>query len=90
MITSVSVKWAATVAVYGKKVHPERLNKEMRENSEKFNWTGIVFPLSLDEIDKYEKQNDYGICVITYDEREGFGRVLAWDAFLMNSKFIIL
>lgn len=45
----------------------------MRDNSEKFNWTGIEFLLSLDEIDKFEKQNDYGICVITYDEREGFG-----------------
>ena len=52
---------------------PQRLNKKMRDNSAKFNWTGIDFPVSPKEINKFEKQNDYGICVITYDERKGFG-----------------
>ena len=67
-------KWAVTSAVYPVKKEPQRLNNKMRENSEKFNWTGIDFPLSLKEIDKFEKQNDYGICVITYDEKRFWSR----------------
>lgn len=35
-------KWAVTSAVYRKEKDPQRLNKEMRENSEKFDWSGIV------------------------------------------------
>ena len=65
-----------TFSCYPAKKDPQRLNNKMREISEKFkkfNWTVIDFPVSLKEIDKFEKQNDYGICVVTYDEREGFG-----------------
>ena len=29
-----------TSAIYTAKNHPERLNKKMRDNSEKFNWSG--------------------------------------------------
>ena len=39
-------KWAITSAVFPKKKDPQRLNKQMRENSEKFNWKGIEFPLN--------------------------------------------
>jgi len=38
-----------------KKKDPQRLTKELRKNSEKFNWDGIVFPISLRDIDKFEK-----------------------------------
>ena len=44
----------------------------MRENSKKFNCSGIEFPVSLKDISKFEKQNDIDICVIVYDEKEGF------------------
>ena len=40
-------KWTATSAIYTVKNNPERLNKNMRDNSEKFNWSGIEFPVSL-------------------------------------------
>ena len=40
-------KWAVTSAIYTAKNHPERLNMEMRINSEKFKWSGIEFPVSL-------------------------------------------
>ena len=62
----------------------------MRDNSEKFNCTGIDFPVSLKEIDKFEKQNDYGICVITYDEREGFGVGRTCEKDIDKSKIIDL
>ena len=59
-------KWAVTSAVYRRKVHPERLNDEMRANSEKLNWEGIDFPTPLDQITKFEKQNPYSINVYGY------------------------
>ena len=39
-------KWAVTSAIYTAKNHSERLNKKMRDNSEKFNWSVIEFLLS--------------------------------------------
>ena len=62
-------KWAVTSAVYPQKDHTERLSKELRENSEKFDWTDIDFPTPLKQIERFEKQNlDYVIIVYGYDE----------------------
>ena len=63
-------KWAVTSAVFPRENHPERLNKEMRENSEKFDWSGIEFPvaaLSTTQIDRFERQNSYGINILGYE-----------------------
>ena len=59
-------KWAVTSAVYQRRVHPERLNSEMRANSEKLNWEGIDFPTPLNQIARFEKQNKYSINVYGY------------------------
>ena len=56
-------KWAVTSEAFPKKIRPERLNDEMRENSKHFDWTGIEFPVSPKNIDKFEKQNPYAINV---------------------------
>ena len=56
-------KWAVTSAVYQRKVHPERLNGEMKRNSEKLNWDDIDFPTPLTQITRFEKQNPYSINV---------------------------
>ena len=45
----------------------ERLSKRMREDSEKFDWTGIEFPVSLKQIDKFENNNPYAINVFGYE-----------------------
>ena len=60
-------KWAVTSAVFPAKEHGERLSKRMREDSEKFNWTGIEFPVSIKQIDKFENQNNYAINVFGYE-----------------------
>ncbi|MCG8374780.1 MAG: DNA polymerase, partial [Balneolales bacterium] len=60
-------KWAVTSAVFPKKKDPQRLNKQMREDSENFDWSGIEFPVSLKQIDKFEKQNPYAINVFGYE-----------------------
>jgi len=61
-------KWAVTSAMFPKKKDPQRLNKQMKENSEKFDWSGIEFPVSLKQIDKFEKQNPYAINVYGYND----------------------
>ena len=54
-------KWAITSAIYQREKHPQRLNKEMMNNSQNFNWGGFDFPVSIKQIDKFERQNDYAI-----------------------------
>ena len=60
-------KWAVTSAVFPQDKNAERLSKQMREDSEKFDWTGIEFPVSLKQIDKFENQNPYAINVLGYE-----------------------
>ena len=60
-------KWAVTSAVFPAERDGERLSKQMREDSEKFDWTGIEFPVSLKQIDKFENQNNYAINVLGYE-----------------------
>ena len=54
--------------MYKQDVHPERLNNQMRENSNNFDWSGIEFPVSLQDIVKFEKQNPYVINVLGYEK----------------------
>ena len=61
-------KWAVTSAVFPAKEHGERISKQMKKDSEKFDWTGIEFPVSLKQIDKFEKQNNYAINVFGYEK----------------------
>ena len=49
-------KWAVTSAIYPSKENAERLSKYV-ENSMKFDWSGINFPASLGDVDKFERQN---------------------------------
>ena len=61
-------KWSVTSAVFPKDKNPQRLNKQMRENSNNFDWLEIEFPVSLKDIDKFEKQNpQYKINVYGYE-----------------------
>ena len=61
-------KWAVTSAVYQRECHPERLNNEMRRNSEKLDWKGIDFPTPLGRISRFEKQNPFSINVFGWNE----------------------
>ena len=61
-------KWAITSAIYQREKHPERLNKKMRNNSQNFNWDGIDFPVSIKQIDKFERQNNYAVNVFGYED----------------------
>ena len=64
--------YAVTLALYPVKKNSQRLTQKMIENSKKFNCSGIEFTVTLKDISKFEKQNDINICVIVYDEKQGF------------------
>ena len=44
--------------------NPQRLNGEMRRNSERLNWKGIDFPTPLKQIKRFEELNPY--CINVY------------------------
>ena len=50
-----------TSAVFPKKKDPQRLNDEMREKWKNSNWSGMEFPVSTKNIERFEKQNPYAI-----------------------------
>ena len=61
-------KWAVTIAIYRPNVHPERVNKKLRANSENLNLEGIKFPTPLDHISIFEKNNPaYAVFVFGYE-----------------------
>ena len=61
-------KWTVTSAVFSQDKNAERLSKQMKKDSEKFDWKGIEFPVSLKQIDKFKKQNNYAINVFGYEK----------------------
>ena len=60
-------RWAVTSAVFPRKKDPQRLNSEMRGNSEKLNWINIDFPTPLNQITRFEEQNPYSINVYEWN-----------------------
>ena len=56
-------KWAVTSAIHTAKNNPKGVNKNMRDNSEKFNWKGIEFPVFLKQIVEFEKQTPFAVNV---------------------------
>ena len=61
--------WAVTIAENPPENHPERIGKETEKQSEKYNVKGIRFPMSLQNIGKFENQNpDLAINVFGYSK----------------------
>ena len=49
-------KWAVTAALHHKS-HPERISNLMRYTNG-YNWSGLEFPLAINKIDEFEKNNN--------------------------------
>ncbi len=90
-------KWAVTRALNPVSRDSERITKELRDQAEKYDWSGITFPVKLEDIKIWEKNNDKFVNVFGYDEdvqkvyviRMGdgcFGTVLEKD----QNKFVSL
>ena len=51
-------------------VHPERITKELKEQSERLDWSGLKFPVKLDHIVIFEKFNpSISINVFGFEDR---------------------
>ena len=50
-------KWSITRALNPVDVHPERITKELKDQSERLDWSGLKFPVDLNQIPIFEKFN---------------------------------
>jgi hypothetical protein len=62
--------WAVTRALNPINIHPERISKELKEQSKQLNWEGTEFPTPLNNIKKFEENNNIGINVFSADESQ--------------------
>ncbi|CAB3989184.1 Hypothetical predicted protein [Paramuricea clavata] len=61
-------KWAVTRALNLINIHPKRISKELEEQSKELNWEGTEFPTPLNNIKKFEENNNIGVNVFRADE----------------------
>ena len=50
-------KWSVTRARHPVDIHPERITKELKDQSERLDWSGLKFPVDLKQIIILEKLN---------------------------------
>ena len=50
-------KWSVVRALHPVDIHPERITKELKDQSERLDWSGLKFPVKLDQIVIFEKFN---------------------------------
>ena len=63
--------WCVLRALNPTPSHPERIDKKLKEKENTLNMEGIVYPVSLLDINKFEKQNEtISITVFGYNERD--------------------
>ena len=58
--------------VTSKKNHAERITQKDREFAKTLDFTGITFPVTLNQIPRIEKQNKIRIYVTGYEEKQRF------------------
>ena len=63
-------KWSVVRTLLPVKDHPERITKTLKEHSERFNWSGLPFPVKLKDI-IFEKLNPK-ISINVFGFEEGF------------------
>ena len=62
--------WCVLRALNSKDNHPERIDKKLKEKENTLNMEGIEYPVSLKDMDKFEKQNPtISITVFGYKEK---------------------
>ena len=63
-------KWSVTRSLNPVDVHPERITKELKDQSERLDWSGLKFPVKLDQIVIFEKFNpQISINVFGFEDR---------------------
>ena len=66
-------KWCVTRALNQGKAHPERVTEELRQEAKKLDWSGIEFPMALQNINNFERRNpEIAIFVFGFDGNNVF------------------
>ena len=61
-------KWCVTRAFFQQESHPERVNDELKRQSNVFDWNGISFPTDWRDIDRFEKNNNISVNVFGWTQ----------------------
>ena len=62
--------WCVLRALNPKADHPERLDKKLKEKENTLNMEGIEYPVSLQDLNKFENQNPaISITVLGYERK---------------------
>ena len=59
--------WCLNRHLNPRKVHPERITKSDRESAKNLDFSGITFPVTINQINRIEKQNKININLFGYD-----------------------
>ena len=64
-------KWAVIAAMNWEEIgnNPERVSK-LRRYEREFDWSGLEFPLSLRDINKFERNNEIGVNILAVEHRK--------------------
>ena len=92
-------KWCVTRALHPIGKNQERLTSKLREQSKIFDWTGVNFPTTFEDISRFEKNNNVSVKVLGCDDetkeiiyvRNGKGRYkLAVTLLLFEGHYCVV
>ena len=63
-------KWAVTRALHPVKWHAGRIDKNLKTQAEKYNWSKMEFPMKIKDIRIFESNNNINVNVFSYDEKK--------------------
>ena len=66
--SKICFKWAVTRALNPVDKNAERVSKELKEQSENYNWDGITFPTKVKDIRVWETNNNININLFRFDD----------------------
>ena len=82
--------WCLKRALNPKTNNPERIDKELMEKEDTLNMKGIEYPVSLKDIDRFEKQNpEISITVLGFNEKDKVHPLRSSD-YVYNRKHNII
>ena len=83
--------WCVQRALNLKNKNPERIDKELMEKEDDLNMKGIEYPVSLKDIDRFEKQNpEISITVLGFNEKDKVHALRVSDYVYIRKHNIIL
>ena len=71
-------KWSVITALKWADIesHPERV-PNLRKFDDNCNWSGLKFPVSTKDIEKFENKNNVSVNMLTVEDRENYTQIIA-------------